>query len=127
MKEEMKMDKRAKYMLAATAFFLLMLIIKSLWIDPVRNLEGNEEKFMKYAYGAAPSVSQGLLDKTGLLTYRVIKVLKEEKEGITMITYQNASTEELVNEKLDGVYRAKVRAYILHIIPIKDIQVKGEE
>lgn len=112
-------------MLIVTIFLLGLLIAKSLWYDPVGKLEGEREQFKNYALEVAPIQNTSLLEKLGILNYKVMFVLKEKDEGNTDITYKDPSSGEWVKETLEGEYRAKVRAYLLYVFPVKDIHIKG--
>ncbi|AOY75125.1 hypothetical protein [Clostridium formicaceticum] len=117
------MNKRGQAMFMVTLFLLAILIAKSLWFDPVGVLEGDREKYQLFAFQVAPLQNTSLLERGGLLTYSVIYVLKESEEGNTKIMYKEDKA--WLTEELKGQYRAKVRAYIFRVIPIKDIYVQG--
>ena len=119
------MEKRGQAMLITVILLLGLLIGKSLWFDPVGELDTEKDLYKNFALEIAPMQNTSLLQKWGMLTYRVMFVLKEENEGTTDIMYENPATEEWVKETLEGQYRAKVRAYLLQVIPMKDIQIKG--
>ncbi len=118
------MDKTSKTMVVATVFLLLLLIIKSNVIDPVGELEGDMEKYKTYALQTAP-ISGGLLEKTGLLTYRVVKVKQDSIDGNTEVVVKVDDSQEWSSEVLEGQYSGKVRAYLFNFIPVKDINFKG--
>ncbi|AKL97074.1 hypothetical protein CACET_c36430 [Clostridium aceticum] len=117
------MDKRGQAMLIVTILLLVFLIVKSLFFDPVRGLEGDREKYRLFALQVAPSQNISLLERGSLLNYKVIYVFKENEEDNTKIMYKR--DEAWITEVLEGGYSAKVRAYILGVIPVKDIYVQG--
>lgn len=119
------MEKRGQAMLIVVILLLGLLIAKSLWFDPAGELESQRELYKNFALEIAPIQNTSLLEKWGMLTYRVMFVLKEEAEGNTDIMYKDLSTGEWIKETLEGQYRAKVRTYLLYVIPIKDIHIKG--
>lgn len=118
------MDKRSKTMIIVTIFLLFILIIKSTVIDPVGVQVGDLEKYRLYALQTSP-LSGGLLEKTGLLTYRVIRVRQDSIDGNTEVLLKIDNKDKWRNEILEGQYSGKVRAYLLNFIPVKDINLKG--
>lgn len=119
------MNKRGQAMLIVAIVLGIVLIAKSLWFDPVGGLDGERETYRIYALEVAPLQNPSLLEKWGLLTYRIMFVLQEDEEGITEVMYRNNTSEEWITETLTGQYRAKARAYLLYVLPIKDIHIKG--
>lgn len=118
------MDKRGQAMLIVVILLLGILITKSIYFDDVGRLEGEREQYKKYALEIAPIQNTSLLEKMGMLTYRVIYVVREEG-GSTDITYKEPESGVWKKETLQGQYGAKVRAYVLYIFPVKDIHIKG--
>ncbi|ABR50571.1 hypothetical protein Amet_4499 [Alkaliphilus metalliredigens QYMF] len=119
------MDRRSKSMLIIACILMVLLIGKSLWYDPAGVLEGERGKFQSYASSTAPLENSGLLEKLGLLHYRVLFVLQESDEGTTEISYFDKEMDQQVEVVLEGQYRAKVRAYLFYVIPVKEMQIKG--
>lgn len=119
------MNKREEAMLIVTIFLLVLLVGKSLWLDPVKNLDEEMSHYKNYVLDIAPLKNTGLFEKMGILTYKVVSVVKEKEEGQTDIMYEDISTKEWGKKTLQGEYRAKVRAYLLGFIPVKDINIKG--
>lgn len=118
------MDKRSKQMFLVTIILLFILIAKSTLIDPVVNLTGDSQLYKQYMAQTAP-LRGGLLEKTGLLSYRVVKVKKDKMEGSTEVLIRYPESDEWNPIILEGEYLGKVRAYLLYFIPIKDINFKG--
>lgn len=118
------MDKRSKNMLIITIILLFFLIIKSNFIDPIHELDGDMEKYRLYSLQTAP-LSGGIFKNTGLLTYRVVKVKQKSMEGTTDIIIKDENSVEWVDYTIKGQYNGKVRAYLFNFIPIKDIYLKG--
>jgi len=118
------MDRRSRTMIIVTIFLLFILIIKSTIIDPIGKQEGDFEKYRLYALQTSP-LSGGLLEKAGLLTYRVVKVKQSSIAGSTEVLFKLDNSDEFRHEILKGQYIGKVRAYLLYFIPVKDINLKG--
>jgi len=111
-------------MIIVTIFLLALLIVKSTVMDPVGELTGDLEKYRLYALQTSP-LSGGFLEKTGLLTYRVVKVKQDSMEGNTEVLLKVENSDEWTNDILEGQYSGKVRAYLLYFIPVKDINFRG--
>ncbi|QUH19856.1 hypothetical protein [Alkaliphilus sp. B6464] len=118
------MDKRSKTMIIVTIFLLFLLIIKSTVIDPVGELVGDSEKYRLYTLQTSP-LNGGLLEKAGLLTYRVVKVKQDSIEGNTEVLLKIENSDEWTSDILEGQYSGKVRAYLFYFIPVKDINFRG--
>ena len=118
------MDKRSKTMLIITIILLFFLIIKSNFIDPIHELDGDMEKYRLYSLQTA-HLSGGIFKNTGLLTYRVVKVKQDSTEGTTAIIIKDENSGEWADHTIKGQYSGKVRAYLFNFIPVKDIYFKG--
>lgn len=112
-------------MVAITLVLLAILILKSLWIDPVSNLEGDMDKYSQFALEVGPKVHNSIFLKPPLIVYRVISVKQGEEEANTTILYKLNHEGEYLTEEIQGSYSAKVRVYFLGIFPYRDIQIKG--
>lgn len=117
------MDKRSKTMIIVTILLLFLLVIKSTLIDPKGELAGDLEMYRLYMLNNA-HLNGGLLEKTGLLTYRVVKVKQDSIEGNTEVMFE-AEDDEWFTDVLEGEYSGKARAYLFYFIPVKDINFKG--
>ena len=118
------MDKRPKTMIIITIVLLFILIIKSNFIDPIHELDGDMEKYGLYLIQTAP-LNGGIFKNTGLLTYRVVKVRQDSTKGTTVIIIKEDNSEEWAEHIIKGQYSGKVRAYLFNFMPVKDIYFKG--
>ncbi len=118
------MDKRSRAMLIATAILFVVLMIKSIWIDPAKAAEEEQNHYSKFALEVAPDLHNSLLLKTGLLTYRIIDVERVSQEGVTVVAYTDEEG-KMVQEEITGQYSAKARVYLLYIFPYKDFKIEG--
>ncbi|MGV8145239.1 MAG: hypothetical protein ACLKAK_00545 [Alkaliphilus sp.] len=127
------MDKRTKTLVLIAIFLFVTLLVKSVWIDPVMDLEGDLLEFKILAEEHAPIKHNNLLYRTGLITYRVTKLeritdgeLQEACE--TCKSCSDAEGEKNVIEEHDkNRWKARVRAYFIYIIPFRDITVKESD
>lgn len=118
------MNNRAKIMIVSAIFLLALLIAKSLWFDPVKDLEGDALKYQKYALEVAPHQDTFFNINLPIVEYKVVSVKKIKDEGETKITYRDENG-RLREEEIEGDYTAKVRAYLFSILPFTDLQIKG--
>ncbi len=119
------MKQYDKRMLLLVIFAALLLSAKSIWMDPVKLHEKNERLYSQYAELAAPFNDGEVLPPTGLYTYRTVDVERRSDEGETIIVQVDPTTNQLTEVTLQGEYQAKVRAYILYVLPVKNITVEG--
>lgn len=91
-------SRREKIMVVIAALLIISLCVKSIFLDEVRNLSPTESEFKVQAEEIIKK------DKTNLLQYRIYDIGKDK-----------------------GEYIAKVRGYLLWVIPIDSFQVKLEE
>lgn len=118
------MDKGSKTMVIVTIFLLFILIIKSNIIDPVGPQNGDMEKYRIYTLQTSRLKSR-LVENTGLLTYRAVKVKQDSIDGETEIVLREDTTGEWNKHTLKGQYSGKVRVYLFRTIPVKDINFRG--
>ncbi len=112
-------------MLIVTIVLIALLIGKSLYLDPVGQLDVSSSQYATYALDIAPIQNKSLLEKWGLLSYRLVHLVQEEEGGTTDIMYRDETSKEWSKSKIRGQYSAKVRAYLMGILPVKDIYIKG--
>lgn len=118
------MDRPSKIMLIITIVLVVALIIKSNFLDPIHQLEGDMEKYRLYSLQTAP-LSGGIFKNTGLLTYRVVKVKQDSQEDTTDIIIRDENSGQWLDHTIEGQYSGKVRAYLFNFIPIKEIYFRG--
>ncbi|WP_204402388.1 hypothetical protein [Alkaliphilus hydrothermalis] len=118
------MNHKTKAMIWLSIVLLILLVSKSLWLDPVKGLEGELLKYKDYAQSTAPLKTGALIWDSTIFTYEVVSVKQTTEEGSTKIKYQDQKG-EWHEEELQGEYTAKVRSYIFRIFPVRDIRIKG--
>lgn len=118
------MDKHSKTMFLVTLLLFVVLLTKSMLIDPVKSRSGEETHYKNFALEIAPDIHKNILLRTGLLTYRIISVQREKEDGTTRVRY-STQTGDMVEETLKGQYSAKARVYALYIFPFKDFIITG--
>ncbi|MEN1762172.1 hypothetical protein [Anoxynatronum sibiricum] len=103
----------------------LLLSIKSVLLDPVTPSTKALEQYAGFARLAAP-LQVGmppLLEK--LHTFRTISVEQVSEEGDTLILYPVPGENKLAEARLSGTYEARVRGYLLFVLPVKQILIEG--
>lgn len=121
------MNKREKRMLFITLILLVILIGKSLFLDEVKNVSGDELKFKQFVESALQDNEEynGILIRSHLASYKIVKIEKIKEEGKSSIAYWDEKEKKYVKEEIQGQYRAKVRGYFLHVFPYKQFRVES--
>lgn len=121
------MDKRIKIMIIIAILLFATLFVKSLWIDPVRDLEDELIEFKMLAYEFAPTKHNNLLYRTGLISYRVTKVEWIGDGELRNLCADCNTCDDSNDDKDESRWQTRVRAYFLYIIPFRDITVKESD
>lgn len=110
------MNRREKILALVTVILLVLLIVKSFVIDPYHPKNEGEENFQSYVNELIEEkYSGGIYDILVKIRIVDIDVMSEtEKE------YRDENDEI---QKADGTYKAKVRKYILGILPYSDERI----
>lgn len=119
------MKRYDKRMLLLVIVAVIVLSAKSIWLDPVKPEDENTMRYSRYAVLAAPFQGGKMPPPEGFYTYRTVKVVQPSQEGKTVILEIDPATNRLTEVSLQGEYQARVRAYILYVLPAKHINVEG--
>lgn len=117
------MGKKERIYLYITLLLAAILITKSLFLDEVKDLSGDEWKVKQFVERAVDEKYSGFLKDKGMVKYRVVDIKKIETEGTSTIEYYDPEQKDFVKDDIQGKYQAKVRGYFLHIIPYKEFKV----
>ncbi|MBB6217435.1 hypothetical protein HNQ80_003554 [Anaerosolibacter carboniphilus] len=117
------MGKKERIYLYITLLLAAILITKSLFLDEVKDLSGDEWKVKQFVERAVDEKYSGFLKDKGMVKYRVVDIKKIETEGTSTIEYYDPEQKDFVKDNIQGKYQAKVRGYFLHIIPYKEFKV----
>lgn len=107
------MTKRDKILILGMVILLLALFVKSFILDPYQPKNDAEEAFMTY-------VEDVMVDKysSGLYDWFIhVKVVKISEMSLNEKTYKDLEGNPQI---ADGVYKAKVRKYILGVLPYSE-------
>lgn len=102
------------------------MIVKSLALDEVKPKGQDEVKFKSFVEKRVEDGKEelGIINKTGLASFRVVKIEKTDEKGKSKILYFDEDRKDYVEGTLQGEYRARVRGYILYVIPYKEFSVE---
>lgn len=120
------LNSREKTMIIAIIVLLVALVIKSVMLDEVKNLSAEEQTFKDFVDYSVSEQYDGFLERTGIIVYRVygINVMDMDQKGI--LRYEDPDTGKMVESIQDVRYSAKVRGYLLWILPVKHLIVTAE-
>ena len=119
------MKATEKKMMMALIILLIGLSAKSFLMDPYRAESELTADYAEFAKMMAPFKQQTMLDRMKVLTYRTVKVEQVHEGGDTYIVALDPDADEMIDKQLPGSYEARVRAYLLWVIPLRDVQIEG--
>jgi len=114
--------KREKNYMFAIVAMLLLLAVKSIFLDGVNDLNAEEKDFSQYVEQTIESSEKWALNKSDALSYKIVKIKKTNEEAATIIVDEN----EKSSLEFSGHYTARVRKYILWILPYGDFSISME-
>ncbi|QZY54648.1 hypothetical protein [Crassaminicella profunda] len=116
------MTKREKSMLIVILLLLTILICKSLFFDEAQ-VTGDALLFKEFVEKTIDTDEKhtNFLEKIGIANKRVVAIKKTHMEGTSSISIYDEQ-----KRKISGAYQAKVRGYILYIIPYKEFRINSE-
>jgi len=104
------LNRREKAYIIAVVFLAILLIIKSLYIDGYVPKNDEEKIFYDYVNMLIDENKKG-----DFLKHKIVKIIKDE--GQSTIEVYDEGSKQLKEISLEGKYKARVRKYILGIIP----------
>ncbi|MDF3001092.1 MAG: hypothetical protein K0Q48_1211 [Bacillota bacterium] len=120
------MSNREKTMIIMIIVLLIALVIKSTMLDEVKNLSADEQNFKEFVDYSVTEQYDGFLERSGILVYRVYRIGIADKDQKGLLRYEDPNTGKPVELIQDVQYNAKVRGYLLWILPIKHLSVTAE-
>lgn len=124
--------KRERTMIAVLIVLLILLLIKSIAIDPYEPKNSEQEKFVKAVdHIVDEKYNTGGLGMHGVFAYRIIDIKKNDIDHIKEknIKSDNLESSEAQQGELKESFRlycgyeAKVRKYFLGVIPVKTFMI----
>ncbi len=122
----MKMNAREKSMLIVIIVLFVVLTVKSVFLDEVKNLEGEPQQFKDFVEYSVDEKYEGVLTDFHIMTYRVYKMFIADESTPIEIEYVDPNTNETVRRILSVRYTAGVRGYLFGIIPVKQFSVTAK-
>jgi hypothetical protein len=121
------MKQYEKKMIILILILLVGLSVKSLFLDEVRPDSIELEQYQRYAKLAASLMESPFSRQTGMFTYRTVSVTRVSDEGETAVIYldEGDAGDVLVEVTIPGQYEARVRGYLLSILPVKQVRIEG--
>jgi hypothetical protein len=121
------MKRYEKRMIILILILLVGLSVKSVYMDEIRPETTELDQYQRYAKLAASLMDSPFAGKIGLFTYRTISVTQVTEDGETAIVYPDGDGEAVVfvEMTLPGQYEARVRGYLLSILPVKQVRIEG--
>jgi len=111
-------------MLYATILIFVLLTVKSIWIDPVKDIQGEAKEYYDFIVEANEENYKGLL-KPPIIAYKVVDIYHNPSEEDTIILEWDSQEGQWEETSLQGKYGAKIKAYLFHILPYKQFKVQG--
>jgi hypothetical protein len=121
------MKRYEKRMIIVILVLLLGLSVKSIYMDEIRPETTELDQYQRYAKLAASLMDSPFASRIGLFTYRTINVKQVAAEGETVIIYPDGNGDSVVfvEMTLPGQYEARLRGYLLSILPVKQVRIEG--
>ena len=121
------MKRYEKRMIILILILLVGLSVKSIYLDEIRPETTELDQYQRYAKLAASLMDSPFSSKIGLFTYRTISVEQVATDGETAIVYPDGKDDVVVfvEMTLPGQYEARLRGYLLSILPVKQVRIEG--
>lgn len=120
------MSAREKSMLIVIIVLFVALTVKSVFLDEVKNLEGEPGQFKDFVEYSVDEEYDGVLKDLHIMTYRVYKIFIADESTPTEVEYVDPTTNEKVERVLSVRYTAGVRGYLFGIMPVKQFSVTAK-
>ena len=120
------MERKEKVLIMVTILLVGIMVFKSLILDEVKPVGVDEIKFKSFVEKRIEDGKEelGILNKTGLSSFKVVKIQKITDEGTSQIIYYDSIKNSYINGTIQGQYKARVRGYILYVVPYKEFTVE---
>lgn len=121
------MSKREKFYSVAIVVLLVLLAVKSMVIDNYKPTTQDEQLFYTYANEIAEEQYDGFTYKYHIASYKIVSIKKVEDKGVSVLEVVDPITNEKKLEEIDGKYKAKIRKYILWILPYGEDKIMSRK
>ncbi len=117
------MSKKEKMYIYGVIILLIALIIKSVYLDEVKNLTIEEAMFKEHVSKIIEEEYKSFFTENNIIGFRIVKVKKIEDEGVSIIEVKDENTNTYKQTEISGVYKGKVRKYLFYLIPYGEFSV----
>ncbi|RKD26425.1 hypothetical protein SAMN02745883_02115 [Caminicella sporogenes DSM 14501] len=118
------MNKREKMYVIVIIILLAILTVKSLFLDEFKPRTYEEKMFKEYVEKLTyKRYNNNFFMKKGLINFRVVSIKKIDDKGISIIEVKDENNNNYKQVKISGKYKAKIRKYVLHILPYGEDKV----
>ncbi len=128
------MNRREKAYIWIIILLILILVTKSVYLDDYKPQNREEELFKEYSYGLAVEETPSLFKSNKFRTFRVVDIKKIENgdastmdEDVSMIKIYDEKTGKQENIEIEGMYKAKIRKYILGVMPYGEFSILSRQ
>lgn len=121
------MNKREKVYLIIIVLLLGALMLKSFYFDEYNPVTKDEKLFKEYVETLASKKYDGFLVNNKLISFKVVSIKKLENKGVSIIKVKNGNDNDYKKVEIQGKYKAKIRKYLLHILPYWEDKVLSKK
>jgi len=111
-------DKREKAYIVALVILVVILFVKSFWIDGYEPKNEEEVVFKAYIENVLEERFDHPLYNNHILTYKIVGIGKVSETEARIIEHYDPVKKEEVSYELRGSYKTQVRKYLLGLLPI---------
>lgn len=120
-----KWNPREKSMIIVVAALVVILIVKSFFFDEVRGLSGDKSLVYDFTKYSVAQKFDGPLQKYRIITYRVFDIYVADPKTTSILRFYDQEAGKDVEYEIEGRYNARVRAYLLGVIPFDTFSVQS--
>lgn len=113
-----RFDKRERIYIGTLLVLMGVLCVKSLWLDHYKPANEAEMLFMDQVEIALDERYQNPFYKYHILTYRIVGIGKISETEAKIVEHYDSEVDANVMLELKGSYKAKVRKYLLGLLPV---------
>lgn len=119
-------NAREKSLLLMVVILVVVMIVKAFFFDEVRGLSGDEAYVYEFTTYSVEQEYTGFLSQNHIIVYRVFDIYMADPDVTSVLRYEDPRTGEAVERQIEGRYNARVRAYLLGVIPFRSFSVTAQ-
>lgn len=113
-----RLSKREKTYVGLVLLLLMVLVVKSFWLDAYRPQNEAETDYMKRVEQVLDERYDNVLYKRGVLVYRIVDLDEVTEKELEALRESSVAAGGNLAEQLDGSYKVKVRKYLAGLLPV---------